>query len=640
MNNEKSLNEVGLDNEVKLSDGNGTSIEEVDYELKVLHLDDFYNKQDWSDESEKSEIDRLNKEFPKPSGWTFKERLIKSNVEFNPTSILDFPKEKRVELIKKYQLENDSVDVFENIIENNGEYVETMTKYSQIKNGFFGIVDKEDIEKEVGRVKKYISIKDDDYVNLITQCTLQRDRGYKKLENDGLYYTYFMSLEHCRNYVFEGLGYIQVYGKDGLYNVNSKTVDGYRKSLNILKRLRVLQIKNVKGGETYTFEGLDKFYFIDDQNKNHKLTWNPNMDKIFTDNKIDYFNEYTPVTYQGIDHGKDLSLIYYHIKHYLCSDNEPVYNYFISVISDMIRNPGRKLPICIVMNGEGGIGKSFLFDKLFRHLFGDMYGCRSNKISGKFNRELENKVCFLIEELSHQDNKNESNIIKDMISNPKIRIERKGIDSYEVENCIRFFICSNGEWSIRIENNNSSRRYLVCDVCMEIPEPEHFNKLSKLIKGDKRKGYENEQVLTETIEQFIFDMGKIDLSVLETDPPETESKKISQSYSKGIPEKQLETFFQKIINNDGCYDNSEILRILDSDNDTEVKSNIFWDCFTEHLKERRQQVPEGFSNYGRILSKWFGKDYSRLDTKMTDGKRNRILTFPKIEVVEGVLDLV
>jgi hypothetical protein len=306
----------------------------------------------------------------------------------------------------------------------------------------------------------------------------------------------------------------------------------------------------------------------------------------------------------------------------------------------MIRNPGRKLPVCIVMNGEGGVGKSFLFDKLFRRLFGDMYGFKSNKVSGRFNKELENKICFLIEELSHQDNKNESNIIKDMISNPKIRIERKGIDSYEIENCIRFFICSNGEWSVRIENNNSSRRYLVCDVSTEIPDHEYFNQLSELIKGDNRKGFEKETVLKETIEQFIYDMGQIDISVLETDPPETESKKLSQSYSKGIPEKQLEGFFERIINNDGCYDDFGSFKILDPDNEIEINSTVFWNCFIDYLKDRRQQIPDGFSNYGRILSKWFGKGYSKLDTKMTNGKRNLILTFPKIEIVEGILSIV
>jgi hypothetical protein len=226
-----------------------------------------------------------------------------------------------------------------------------------------------------------------------------------------------------------------------------------------------------------------------------------------------------------------------------------------------------------------------------------------------------------------------------MISNPRIRIERKGIDSYEIENCIRFFICSNGEWSIRIENNNSSRRYLVCDVSEEIPDPEHFNKLSELIKGDKRKGYEDEKVLTETIEQFIYDMEQIDLSVLETDPPETESKKLSQGYSKGIPEKQLETFLELLIGNEGYFSSGEqSTQILDHEKNTDIFSNLFWDCFINFLKDRRQQIPDGFSNYGRILTKWFGKEYSKLDTKMKDGKRNRILTFPTIEEVDNILN--
>jgi hypothetical protein len=559
-----------------------------------------------------------------------------------PNIVLDkYTPEERVDLItNKYKINLEKKPFLKELVENDGVYKKSITGYSDIKNEFLKLVDVDNIQEEIDKLKKRITDKDIfKYLDVVTECTLRRDRGYKRLDDDGLYYTYFMSMEHCRNHVFEGLGYIQIYGKDGLYNVNSKMVDGYRKSLNILKRLKVLQIKTVKGKETYSFEGLDKFYFIDELNKNYKLTWNPNKDKMFTENKVDYFNEYTPIQYQGIDHGKDLSPVYYHIEHYLCSDNKPVYNYFISIISDMIRNPGRKLPVCIVMNGEGGVGKSFLFDKLFRKLFGDMYGFRSNKISGKFNKELENKVCFLIEELSHQDNKNESNIIKDMISNPRIRIERKGMDSYEIENCIRFFICSNGDWSVRIENNNSSRRYLVCDVSEEIPDYEYFNRLSELIKGDKRKGYEDEKVLQETIEQFIYDMGKIDLSVLEQDPPETESKKISQSYSKGIPEKQLEGFFDTILNNEGYLDNFQNLKILDPDNDMEINSTFFWNYFTEYLKERRQPVPDGFNHYGRILSKWFGKNCSKPGTKVVNGKRSRILSFPKLETVENILSL-
>jgi hypothetical protein len=600
MNMENSLNENGLDNEKILSNDDGLSKEELD-------------------------------------NLTTEERKEFDILDCFPDSIMNSPPEKRIELLKKYKLYNDN-GLFKNIWENNGEYKKDLSTLSEVKEEFLSLINNDNLETEIEKLKKRIVIDDKDYVSILTECSLTNDKGYKKTEDDGLTYTYLMNLENCRKYVYENMDYIQLYGRSGIYNIYSKTLDDYRKSRDILKRIKVLQIKKTKDKETYSFEGLDKFYFLDEKNKNYKLTWNPNKDKFYIENKVNYFNEYSPIQYQGINHGKDLSLIYYHIKHYLCSDNENVYQYFISIISDMIRNPGRKLPICVVMNGEGGVGKSFLFDKLFRKLFGDMYGFRSNKVSGRFNKELENKICFLIEELSHQDNKNESNIIKDMVSNPKIRIERKGIDSYEIENCIRFFICSNGEWSVRIENNNSSRRYLVCDVSDEIPDYEYFNKLSELIKGDKRKGYENETILRETIEQFIYDMEQIDLLILENDPPETESRKLSQSFSKGIPEKQLESFFEKIINEDGFYNNiNNHSQILDNDNDYEINSSIFWDCFVDFLKDRRQQIPDGFSNYGRILSKWFGKDYSKLDTKMKDGKRNRILTFPKIEDVDVIL---
>jgi hypothetical protein len=442
-----------------------------------------------------------------------------------------------------------------------------------------------------------------------------------------------MDIDNCRNYIFDS-GFIQLYSHTGLYNVVSKNKMDYKKSKDILKRIKILQIKNSNGKETYSFVGLDRFYFIDDKNRNYKLTWNPNKDKTYTENGIDYYNEYSPILYQGIDHKKDLSLIYHHIKHYLCSDNEEVYNYFISVISDMIYNPGRKLPVSIIMNGGGGVGKSFLFDKLFSKLFGDMFGSISNKFPSRFNSILENKLCFLIEEFSHQDNINESNVLKNYISNPLISIERKGLEPHYSVNCIRFFICSNGDWSVRIENNNSSRRYLVCDINETKPDNKHFEDLSILIKGDKRRGFEDENVLRETIEQFIYDMSLIDTSVLENDPPETESKKVSQSYSKNIPEKQLESFFEKVLSCNGHYNTiNDCTKILDEDNDHDINSFQFWDCFIDFLKDRRQQVPNGFSNYGRILSKWFGKDYSRIGTKLIDGKRGRVYTFPNLEVV-------
>jgi hypothetical protein len=562
----------------------------------------------------------------------------------DPDWILYYSPEDKIEEIKKYNLEN--IPVFSKIL-NGCENVLTLTnKYktnslTDIKGVFTDIlqIDK-DIREDV--IKNLpMSFEQDDkreYFYLLKEIVLNDDSGCEKTDENGVNYFYFLDLENCRNYV-KNLGFIQLYSHTGLYNTITKNKYDYKKSKDVLKRIKVLQIKQVKDKESYSFIGLEKHYFIDDRNKNYKLTWNPNKDKTYTENGIEYYNEYSPVNYQGTDHNKDLSLIYYHIKHYLCNDNEEVYNYFISVISDMITNPGRKLPICVVMNGEGGVGKSFLFDKLFSKLFGDMFGTISNKFPSRFNSILENKLCFLIEEFSHQDNVNESNILKNYISNPVISIERKGFEPYFSMNCIRFFICSNGEWSVRIENNNSSRRYLVCDVSEDKPDNEHFEKLSELIKGDKRRGYEDEILLKETIEQFIFDMGKIDTSILETDPPETESKKVSQGFSRSTPEKQLENFFEKVLSSGGQYDTfNNSIKILDSDNEYEISTSIFWDCFIDYLKDRRQQIPNGFSNYGRILSKWFGKSYSKVGTKLVDGKRPRNYTFPKLDVVGEILD--
>lgn len=562
----------------------------------------------------------------------------------NPELLFNLPVEKQIEEIKYYNLEN--IPVFnkrlficENLLKLN--HINNLTVgLNEIKETFTDIlkIDKDDREDVINNLPKSYQTNDNkEYVNLLKEIVLNDDNGLQKIDENGISYYYFMNIENCRKYIFEQ-GFIQLYSHTGLYHTISKCKFDYKKSKDFLKRIKIFEIKQIKDKETYSFTGLEKLFFIDKHNKNYKLTWNPNKNKTYTENGINFYNEYSPIRYQGINHQKDLSLIYYHIKHFLCGDNEKVYNYFISVISDMIKNPGRKLPVCVVMNGDGGVGKSFLFDKLFSKLFGEMYGSISNKFPSRFNSIIENKICFLFEEFSHQDNITESNLMKNYISNPELLIERKGMEQHYSPNCIRFFICSNGDWSVRIENNNSSRRYLVCDVSEEIPDGQHFENLSLLIKGDKRRGFEDETVLRETIEQFIFDMNLIDTSVLENDPPMTESKKISQSYSKGIQDRQLEGFFEKIIFNDGYYNfefpSDKFYKIIDKDNDQEVVSFEFWDCFNDYLKNQKQQIPTSTTSYGRILSKWFGKDCSKISKRLVDGRRTRIYTFPKMETVE------
>ena len=563
--------------------------------------------------------------------WLFNMTCYDQIREINKYDLKDIPVFKRQLSVCNKVLELEKNHDKKSLVGIKRSFVEINTIDNDIKEDvikyFFESCKKDD------RIKEFITI--------LTDIVLVNDLGLQKTDENGITYQFFMEIENCRKYI-QDMGFIQLYSHTGLYNTITKTKYDYKKSKDFLKRFKILKLRKLKDNKgDFSFVSLDKLFFMDEHNKNFKLIWNPNKDKLYTENEVNYFNEYDPIQYQGIDHGKDLSLIYYHIKHFLCSDREDVYTYFISVISDMIHNPGRKLPVSIIMNGDGGVGKSFLFDKLFRKMFGDMFGSMCNKFPSRFNSILENKICFLIEEFTHQDNVNESNLFKDYISNPFISIERKGMEPHYTVNCIRFFVCSNGEWSSRIENNNSSRRFLVCDVSDSLPDTKHFEDLSVLIKGDKRRGVEDEEVLKETIEQFIFDMGKIDTSVLETDPPETESKKVSQSYSKGIQEKQLEGFFEKVLNQNGHYssinNNYETIKIIDQDDEFEINSFIFWDCFTDYLKDMRQQIPNGYSNYGRILSKWFGKDFSKINTKNIDGKRNRMYTFPKMEVVEDII---
>jgi hypothetical protein len=83
-----------------------------------------------------------------------------------------------------------------------------------------------------------------------------------------------------------------------------------------------------------------------------------------------------------------------------------------------------------------------------------------NYMTSKFNCDSEGKLLKVFEELSNQGSAfKDHNKLKAEMGSKKVRIEPKGMEAYEVNNCARYWFNSNNEGVLRIEGDD--RRFTV-----------------------------------------------------------------------------------------------------------------------------------------------------------------------------------
>lgn len=146
----------------------------------------------------------------------------------------------------------------------------------------------------------------------------------------------------------------------------------------------------------------------------------------------------------------------------ICNYDKNKMDYLINWFAHAIQKPEEKPGVAIVMRSGQGYGKGSLM-KPFSSIFGVhyMHSTNSKDISSNFNSVLENKIMVFFDEAFAGTNQ-ATDTLKGLITEDKLRIERKGFDTYFVDNYIRIVMASNRENIIRFEKDE--RRYLYIDV--------------------------------------------------------------------------------------------------------------------------------------------------------------------------------
>lgn len=139
---------------------------------------------------------------------------------------------------------------------------------------------------------------------------------------------------------------------------------------------------------------------------------------------------------------------------------ENIMDWLLRWLAYPLQHPGAKLRTAVVMHGDEGAGKNFLFD-LVASIYGK-YGCLvgQDELEDKFNDWRSCKLFVVGDEVSsRQELVHNKNRLKGLITSPTVQINPKNLPRREESNHMNVVFLSNEITPLALDN--SDRRYLV-----------------------------------------------------------------------------------------------------------------------------------------------------------------------------------
>ena len=162
----------------------------------------------------------------------------------------------------------------------------------------------------------------------------------------------------------------------------------------------------------------------------------------------------------------DCSLFLEHIKKNICSGDEEHFQYTMCWLARMIQQPATPGEVALVLRGGRGTGKSFFVVQvgklLGRHF---LHVSNSSHLTGNFNSHLRDLVLLFADEAFFAGDKKHASILKTLITESTLTIERKGVDVENAPNFIHLIMASNDKHVVPA--GEMERRFFVLDVSSE-----------------------------------------------------------------------------------------------------------------------------------------------------------------------------
>jgi Domain of unknown function (DUF3854)/Family of unknown function (DUF5906) len=127
--------------------------------------------------------------------------------------------------------------------------------------------------------------------------------------------------------------------------------------------------------------------------------------------------------------------------------------WFLRWLAYPVQNPGAKLFSCVLLwSLAGGTGKNLLLETM-EPIYGpsNYVVIKSRHLLSEFNGWVEGKQFVVGDEITLDDKRHTSGDLKAMITSRKVRVNRKGIEAYEVPDCANYALTSNDPISLNLD---------------------------------------------------------------------------------------------------------------------------------------------------------------------------------------------
>lgn len=160
----------------------------------------------------------------------------------------------------------------------------------------------------------------------------------------------------------------------------------------------------------------------------------------------------------------------------LCGNREDEYRWLLRWIAYPLQNPGAKMATSVVMFGAEGPGKSLVWEKVVKRIYGE-YGVTIGQaqLESQFTGWQSRKLFALAEEVvSRAEMRHYKGLLKHLVTGETLQINEKMQSLREEHNHLNFVFLSNS--TVPLELDDGDRRYLVLYVD-QVPPKEYFTEL-------------------------------------------------------------------------------------------------------------------------------------------------------------------
>lgn len=252
---------------------------------------------------------------------------------------------------------------------------------------------------------------------------------------------------------------------------------------------------------------------------------------------VEYINTFEGFKAQPVDEGVDREKIRPLLDHLFevwADGSKENFDYIISWLSHIIKNPREKTGVALVILSEAqGAGKGiitdFLLDKVFGRKLGKCIG-DIERVVHRFNSILDKKLLVVLDEMNQVDAgayHKSFDVIKHLITEKTVQIERKGVETTEEESFVNFLLTTNNTFSVKVEQ--SDRRYAMFRCSdKRAKDFDYFRELAKSLTDECARHFI----------KFLIDWKGVDIKNI----PETSLKKECRNNSKNVSQLFLEDF--------------------------------------------------------------------------------------------------